>query len=555
MPLNLSLTGAELKQIIGEVRFNEIAEAYDLKNIMTDPNSANHDQMIALLIGVAVRAKPEDFSKENLLKLERLFPPAFSFSKFSDELSYGVIESQNKTRKRNPNLHETKLLAHTFPSLTINDKLKNDFAILSTRTIMKENFVERNDHKVIKQEIPDKSEINKFSSQLFIGYELAYANLNDGCCLSVIDNDGEERIFQVKRIVADRGLYCHALVPLSADQNGDRDIKILFRGTYDIDSAVMDLSARAPGSEVMEANRHQLLEAVNNIVEDVNQKNPKDKISLTIAGHSLGGSLSEGFTSEIHQAIYHTRPNNQKPLNRHTLIQKFVDHGLYNGNEAEQKKAATDVLNIIDKNITGMPKDGYPGLARLSQVNTMGVNSARLLSREARVADGFIFLNATDNHLKQEMRQFKAGGDVVSQASKRSIGAGLATADPASVSVSLLKKEKESNSLLRSIKAHMSYPFGTPNDQHLQFKFYNQDPKLQKDLCKELSHTNLAMRLLMKIWRQAHKTPIVKDVLEKVTTEAVPLIFGKKDQIKKSSSEKYNRDIHTKVGRSPPRKK
>jgi hypothetical protein len=143
------------------------------------------------------------------------------------------------------------------------------------------------------------------------------------------------------------------------------------------------------------------------------------------------------------------------------------------------------------------------------------------------------------------LREFKAGGDVVSQASKRSIGAGLVTVEPKLVSVSLLKKEKESNSLLRSLKAHMSYPFGTPSDDHLKFRYYNQDGTAQKELCKELSHTNLAMRLVMKIWRKAHKTPVLKDILEKITTETLPLFLGKKEELKKSPIDTYKRDIHT----------
>lgn len=645
MSLNRGLTGSELQKIIGVERFNKIAGDYGLEGVSRDPNTANQAQILALLVGFATRAKSDDLTPDKLEKLSRLFPPSFSFSAFSNELSYHVKGLQDQIRTKNPDLDEAGLLAETFKGMTINDNLKNDMAILSTRIMMNENFKERKDSEIISKCLSDHSEKNKYASQLFVGYELAYANLNDGCCMSVIDNDGEERLFEVKRIAADRGLHCHALIPLSPDKHGNRDIKILFRGTYDVHSLMMDLSPRAPGGEVMAANRIKLLRAVDRIVSDVKNKDPSGSVSLTIAGHSLGGSLAEAFTSEVHQAIYHQKTANQPLPEEADLLNKFKELGLYHGNESEQKKAARDVRKQMEENRISyklelvqdvtklrqeeveqnvvyvdvnskyrtldslgqvqsgalaetydidwetkdennvlvwnedskefnqqefiesilvdvskeknlkhrMPQAGYSGLAQLAQVNTMGINSARLLSREARIADGFVVLNAKENSVKQELREFKAGGDIVSQVSKRSMGAGLVTVDPEHVSVSLLKKSKESNSLLRSIKAHMSYPFGTPKDNHLEFKFYNQEGKIQKELCKELSHTNLAMRLLMKLWRKAHKTPIVKDVIEKIVSEKNPSLLMTPKQNKDVN--KNDRDIRTRFHTTRPGKK
>lgn len=648
MFLNRGLTGKEFMAIIGKERFEEIAKAYDLE-IIEDPNSANPDQIKALLIGFATNANPDDLRNE---KLSRLFQPEFSFSDYSNELSYWIKGILDQKKIENPELDESELLLSAFPQLRVNPKLKNDLAILSTRRTMNENFLERKNNTIIQGAIDDPSNRNKFASQLFLGYDLAYADLNDGACMSVIDNDGAERVYQVKKIAGERGFYCHVLVPLSADTDGNRDIKVLFRGTYDIDSLLMDLEARAPGGKVMAANRISLLRGLDRIVTEV-QKNSSnnEKVSLTIAGHSLGGSLAEAFTSEVHQAIYHSKKWDQEPPTEEDLLRKFEELGLYHGNKAEQKKAARDVINkitdnkihyevelvkdlsslavdkmqsnklylsqdgtyralispgnfceggvaaetkgIIDWNTEispgengqlvwcsdhqgfnkneciesilihaskqghikpYMPQKGYLGLSALSQVNTMGINSARLLSREARVADGLIVLNANDNGVKQELREFKAGGDVVSQVSKRSIGAGLVTVDPQHVSVALLKKGKESNSLLRSLKAHMSYPFGTPSDSHLKFTYYDQTYSTQKELCKELSHVNLAMKLIMKIWRQVHKTPIVKDIVEKITTESIPRLFNGKDGANKSSDH-YRREINTVIRGKPKQKK
>lgn len=112
--------------------------------------------------------------------------------------------------------------------------------------------------------------------------------------LKLVDNDGIEREYTPKKVkIPHSGLVCFILAPTD---NDNHRMHVLFRGTHNVSGVHRDLKLNAPGT----TSYHQHKSTINAAIEEaVTAMNHNKSISLSIAGHSLGGSDTQNCASNI----------------------------------------------------------------------------------------------------------------------------------------------------------------------------------------------------------------------------------------------------------------
>ncbi|OJV91128.1 MAG: hypothetical protein BGO43_02335 [Gammaproteobacteria bacterium 39-13] len=285
-------------------------------------------------------------------------------------------------------------------------------------------------------------------------------------------------------IANDKGLVCTALIPVNPEPDQPLDVKVLFRGTHSGASAIVDLETTGAGSKTMRDNRIKLLNEVNSIVGNLQEKHPGTPVSLSIHGHSLGGSFAERFTSEVHQAIFHQNNHGVDPV---VIATAAENQDLFTDAPKQRQRMVDNLQSRIALNNKEMEGKNYSALASLSGITTTAANSARLTSKEARVGEGFIALNQELNQppQKQKLNYFKAGGDWVSQAGNRSLGSGFSA--KSDVDVALLRKRADYGGItaVHPILGHCDHPLMRYHDKSqrdVNFDYHTQkkEPELLK---------------------------------------------------------------------------
>lgn len=149
----------------------------------------------------------------------------------------------------------------------------------------------------------EKNSINYVESLAHIlPYELVYRRLEtqdftpldsmkiDGVVgvQAVIDDDGIERMYYVKRVPTTPGMSCFVLFSPEADNSS---VKILFRGTADIEGGIRDLETlgTCPGGDSFKLNEDAIMDALNHVIGYKVQQGCHS-VCLDDAGHSLGGA-------------------------------------------------------------------------------------------------------------------------------------------------------------------------------------------------------------------------------------------------------------------------
>ncbi len=111
------------------------------------------------------------------------------------------------------------------------------------------------------------------------------------------DEDGVTRRYYIKKVKTDAGLNCFILFSSHAD---NPRVRVLFRGTGDIESAVRDFEELGsdPGGLSFKRHEKEVMKAVKQVVK-YKVKHKCKKVEMTTAGHSLGGADSQRFASMV----------------------------------------------------------------------------------------------------------------------------------------------------------------------------------------------------------------------------------------------------------------
>ncbi len=463
-----------IKLQVGDALIDEIIQKYQLDHLKGQNPQMTMSDVRALLVGVTTNIKAEHLN--NPLTSPRLNAFLEENSKEITEMAKAqrksLAASMDKVvlKKKNPVVGfflrvgkaisdravKANDLKDAFAGVRIHKAFEEDIKTVATfeyANTYKAGYKEPRDSggnvkkgisgAEMKEAIPDKPTRKSLASGLYLASDLAYRNLNNNAIIPVLDDDGKERLYQVQNIIKDKGLVCTALIPYTApgdntEPNRTLDVKIMFRGTHSVASAVIDLESTGAGSKTMRDNRIKLLDEVNAIVAKVQQQNPGRSVSLSTQGHSLGGAFAERLTSEVHQAIYFQTTNGGEPT-------------------PDQQ---SNIRSRIKRNNQDMAGKDYTALMNLSGIKTTAANSARLSKHEAQIGDAFINMTT----IPQEIQHYKSSGDWVSQAGYRSLGVEVT---PERAQVSLLRKNAGYGGVksMHPILGHCDHPFMQYHDK------------------------------------------------------------------------------------------
>lgn len=140
-----------------------------------------------------------------------------------------------------------------------------------------------------------------------LGYQLKHLDLAQNPTISVLEEDGSSAEYFVHRLAVsgdvEKGLMAHVLIPKNT-KPGNQDIKIVFQGSCNRNGAARDAFENGgAGTDSFQANRDSLLLQINGLIKNFKQRmNAKETLSVTIAGHSLGGSDAQNCMASMMDA-------------------------------------------------------------------------------------------------------------------------------------------------------------------------------------------------------------------------------------------------------------
>jgi hypothetical protein len=149
----------------------------------------------------------------------------------------------------------------------------------------------------------DTSIRTQFASNEYFAHVLAYELHHCKSGQIIRANDGHDyHVYPVEK--THPGLFAYILVPRGVSRP---EVKILFRGTDDKASTIRDMEEKAPGYRSFMESRDQIFDALIRRLNEVHVAHPDSKISINIAGHSLGGADGQYMLIELLEKFLETR--------------------------------------------------------------------------------------------------------------------------------------------------------------------------------------------------------------------------------------------------------
>jgi len=147
--------------------------------------------------------------------------------------------------------------------------------------------------------------IRKFANIEHLGHSLAYKKqLTKFKQISIIqDNNQPAEAYIHPVITKNKNLVCTILEIPSTDPNEPHKIEVLWRGTHNKGSAIMDLDPKSAGFTAYMLERSTILSAVSKSIQRLQEKDPQKSISIGSYGHSLGGNLAQIFAVDVMDAM------------------------------------------------------------------------------------------------------------------------------------------------------------------------------------------------------------------------------------------------------------
>ncbi len=108
------------------------------------------------------------------------------------------------------------------------------------------------------------------ASYEYLFHKIAYQDLADGTILPVVEPNGSIQYYKAYNLVNKDGFVSMALVPASPTQK-NLDIKVLFRGTHSIGSAIVDAEKYGAGYKSFRNNKAEVFTKLNQLIGNVKQ--------------------------------------------------------------------------------------------------------------------------------------------------------------------------------------------------------------------------------------------------------------------------------------------
>lgn len=370
--------------------------------------------------------------------------------------------------------------------LKINENFKADFKAATIITNVSK-WDRTKDHDEHVRSDTDFKIMQSAASDEYLFHIIAYLDFNvvdtakkpqskdnpeDLPIIPVIERDGTIEYYRVHNVLDKKGLVCMALVPV-APRKDKIDVKVLFRGTHSIYSALVDFEKYAAGYKSYRNYEVEVLKSLNSIVKQAKADTSKlgftPKISITAGGHSLGGALTQNLYASFIKIellpIYLNYQNNPKELEEklHILIEKQIQYEIQVGClDSKIYNTEKEIVKLVDirtqylikalnkfyknkRNRQSLQPSDIAELADLTALDFSILNSAGCAHKVRNMAtDGLCLLRsegiAPDN-FPIHFRSIMAGGDVIQQTGETTICAGL----------------KKQNITTETIKIHTPY--------------------------------------------------------------------------------------------------
>lgn len=162
----------------------------------------------------------------------------------------------------------------------------------------------------------------KDQRQVDNGYIYLDANLTNLCkpmildvpdenLVQAYDDNGNLKTYTKKTIRDKHGLRC---VVLNAVDKDNPEVKVMFLGTTDESSTLLNLQDKCPGHRSIKQHFEKLNKSVQNEIQQAYCKNNKP-VKVEIIGHSLGGALASEFANRfVHHIAQKQESNSSQNL-------------------------------------------------------------------------------------------------------------------------------------------------------------------------------------------------------------------------------------------------
>lgn len=463
-----------IKTALGDKQFNLLTTRYNL-----NPNKLTMDDLRMLLIGTISTANNEiltsSFFQHLCLVLAIPQDSEIAKAQLTSNISKLLLNNpaQNSMLQRIQATSPTKLLDNVInwarqyipekwrflisERFKINANLEQDLRTINliskVTNWQRQTPVSQDKEQVRQQKIQQTA-----ASYEYLFHGLAYRNLVDGTIVPVVEANGEIQYYQAHTLFNANGLVTMALIPTNT-QNSPLDLKVLFRGTHNIGSAILDTEQYSAGYKSYRENEKTILAKLNSLI-GATKKQAKattgttPTISLTVGGHSLGGGLTQAFyaslikcnTMPIYRQLYE-QYHGDIPALEHALlpiITKQLKYELASKHLSDHFQQADKLQELAKQRLAYLLKTlaKYPSsteddqhLATLTGINVGILNSAGIASKIRDVAADSLALLQSKRLSKKKPKKLTlnftnilVGGDIVQQTGQTTVSSGLPAA-------------------------------------------------------------------------------------------------------------------------------
>lgn len=262
----------------------------------------------------------------------------------------------------------------------------------------------------------------RYASGEYLYHHLAYQNLKEGEIIPVITDKGQIVNYSVHPIIHIRGMVAIALTPVQ----GAGEIKFLFRGTHDIDSAVLDLSKKGAGQQYFKGKERVILNRTNQILAAEQQRLRKEglpgKFNVSIGGHSLGGATAQQFYVLLEQALAQNKYDRRKEVGQKGDTTESKEHKETKESKDMAESVTPDLIKALGAEIPKEIRSSLAGITemRLQAYNSPGVSEESAMSSRTLA----VFLNSKEaDHVPVKLKAYyqRVNADLVQRAGQAHI--------------------------------------------------------------------------------------------------------------------------------------
>ncbi len=179
--------------------------------------------------------------------------------------------------------------------------------------------------------------LNTYLMGITLGYEIAYQKIPEGKLIAIKNELNQTHLYAAHQLYHSSGLISYIFIPFKPNLDELIEIYVTFQGTNDTDALHRDLEDKGPGYQSYKQKEPDLIAKFFDMISPFFHTHT-NKISITLAGHSLGGGDSFYFLQSLLKIIaQHSVISYDKSL----FTEKLIADKTMNAND--------DIMGIINQ--------------------------------------------------------------------------------------------------------------------------------------------------------------------------------------------------------------